>query len=86
MLSSRVDPELVRKQLLAVLAVARGPLTTAQLREQLADQVGLHAVNEVVYRNLLVLQRRAAVRRVRPGGRHVAWQLLDLDTGQKGPR
>jgi Fe2+ or Zn2+ uptake regulation protein len=80
--SRRIDPELLRKQLLDVLAAATEPLTTAQLRSQLPDADV--AVNEHVYRNLVVLERRDRVRRLRPGGRHVAWERA-IDT-TKGPR
>ncbi|WP_099020866.1 Fur family transcriptional regulator [Mycolicibacterium palauense] len=70
------DPELVRKHLLNVLSEAGGDLTTAELRQLLARWApGL--VNETVYRNLLVLEHRGEVRRLRrPGRRHVAWALV----------
>lgn len=71
---NRIDPDQVRKCVLEILDVAPGPLTTAQLRAHLAEHAGIEAVNEVVYRNLVVLERRGCLRRLRPGGRHVAWE------------
>ena len=54
MSSHRLDPELVRKHLLAVLPETGGDLTTAEIRQLLLRWApGL--VNETVYRNLLVL-------------------------------
>ncbi|KAA1248214.1 hypothetical protein F0Q45_21815 [Mycobacterium simiae] len=75
MSAHRLDPELVRKHVLDVLAHAGGDLTTAELR-QLLQPWAPGLVNETVYRNLIVLQRRGKVRRlVRPGHRHVAWAI-----------
>ncbi|MFN6548149.1 Fur family transcriptional regulator [Mycolicibacterium nivoides] len=75
MSAQRLDPELVRKHLLDMLERVGGDLTTAELRQLLlAGTPGL--VNETVYRNLVILERRGQVRRVRrPGRRHVAWAI-----------
>jgi Fe2+ or Zn2+ uptake regulation protein len=75
MSAPRHDPELVRKQVLDTLGRAGGELTTAQVRQLLLPwRPGL--VNEIVYRNLVILEHRGQVRRLRlPGRRHVAWAL-----------
>ena len=79
MSSHRLDPELVRKHLLDVLPETGGDLTTAEIRQLLLRWApGL--VNETVYRNLLVLEHRGEVRRLRrPGRRHVAWAIATPD-------
>lgn len=75
MSAPRPDPELVRTQVLDTLERAGGELTTAEVRQLvLPGTPGL--VNEIVYRNLVVLERRGHVRRLRlPGRRDVAWAL-----------
>lgn len=75
MSAPRPDPELVRTHVLDTLGRAGGELTTAQVRQLLLPWTpGL--VNEIVYRNLVILERRGQVRRLRlPGRRHVAWAL-----------
>lgn len=75
MSAPRPDPELVRTQVLDTLKRAGGELTTAEVRRLvLPGTPGL--VNEIVYRNLVVLERRGHVRRLRlPGRRDVAWAL-----------
>lgn len=80
----RLEPELVRKQLLAVLTDTGGDLTTAQLRQLLLRWApGL--VNETVYRNLVVLEHRGEVRRLRyPGRRHVAWAVVTRPEPREG--
>ena len=69
----------MRKHLLAVLPEPGGDLTTAEIRQLLVRWApGL--VNETVYRNLLVLEHRGEVRRLRrPGRRHVAWAIATPD-------
>ena len=75
MSAHHLDPHLVRKHLLEVLAEAGGDLTTAELR-QLLQRWAPGLVNETAYRNLLVLEHRGEVRRLRrPGRRHVAWAI-----------
>ncbi|EHB48737.1 hypothetical protein MycrhDRAFT_5578 [Mycolicibacterium rhodesiae JS60] len=74
--NGRVDPELLREQLLDILATADEPMTTAQLRHRLDGAT----VNELVYRNLIVLESRGRLRRLRPGGRHVAWESVAAAT------
>ncbi|MBY0285592.1 MAG: hypothetical protein K2X52_00350 [Mycobacteriaceae bacterium] len=75
MSAPRPDPELVRTQALDTLGRAGGELTTAEVHRLLLPSTpGL--VNEIVYRNLVVLEHRGQVRRLRlPGRRHVAWAL-----------
>ncbi|MGJ6127349.1 Fur family transcriptional regulator [Mycolicibacterium sp. Y3] len=71
----RLESELVRKHLLDELTRAGVELTTAELRQRLS-QWAPALVNEIVYRNLVVLEHRGEVRRVRlPGRRHVAWAI-----------
>ncbi|RFZ10390.1 hypothetical protein DSM43518_02304 [Mycobacterium marinum] len=73
MSTHRIDPELIRKHLLEVLSHTDGQLTTAELRQLLLPRVP-SLVNEIVYRNLIVLEHRGELRRRRlPGRRHVAW-------------
>lgn len=61
-------------ELLRELADTRAPLTTAELCERLgAAATAPPMVNEVVYRNLLVLERRGAVVRLPRNGRHTSW-------------
>jgi Fe2+ or Zn2+ uptake regulation protein len=75
MSAPRLDPELVRKHVLDTLGSAGSELTTAEVRHLLLPWApGL--VNEIVYRNLVILEHRGQVRRLRlPGRRHVAWAL-----------
>jgi Fe2+ or Zn2+ uptake regulation protein len=75
MSAPRPDPELVRTHVLDTLGRAGGELTTAEVRQLLLPGTpGL--VNEIVYRNLVILEHRGQVRRLRlPGRRHVAWAL-----------
>lgn len=73
MSAPRLEPELVRKHLLDALARTDGRATTAELRHLLLGWAP-SLVNEIVYRNLVVLEHRGQIRRVRlPGRRHVAW-------------
>jgi Fe2+ or Zn2+ uptake regulation protein len=82
--TARTDAELVRKQMLDALAREGSALTTAELRRHLnAGESDL--VNEVVYRNLLVLERRGKIRRLKPAGRHVAWEYTTAPTPTQGP-
>lgn len=72
---NRHGSELVRKHLLELLERADGDLTTAELRQLLLPWAP-SVVNETVYRNLIVLENRGEVRRVRrPGRRHVGWGI-----------
>lgn len=75
MSAPRLDPELVRKHVIDTLGRAGRELTTAEVRQLLLPWTpGL--VNEIVYRNLVILEHRGQVRRLRlPGRRHVAWAL-----------
>ena len=75
MSAPRLDSELVRKHILDTLTKADGELTTAAIRQLLLSWApGL--INEIVYRNLVILEHRGQVRRLRlPGRRHVAWAL-----------
>lgn len=75
MSAAPLDPELVRKHLLEELTRAGAEVTTAELRARLL-QWAPALVNETVYRNLVVLEHRGKVRRVRLSGRrHVAWAI-----------
>ena len=75
MSAPRLDPELVRKHVLDALERAGGELTTAEVRHVLLPWAP-GVVNEIVYRNLVILEHRGQVRRLRlPGRRHVAWAL-----------
>lgn len=75
MSAPRLDSELVRKHVLDTLAAAEGELTTAAIRQLLLSWAP-RLVNEIVYRNLVILEQRGQVRRLRlPGRRHVAWTL-----------
>lgn len=75
MSAPRLEPELVRKHLLDALARTDGHATTAALRQLLLGWAP-SLVNEIVYRNLVVLEHRGQIRRVRlPGRRHVAWTI-----------
>lgn len=65
--------EQLRQQLLRALEDARGPMTTAQLRQHVQEQLGQPVVIESVYRNLTVLERRGEVRRDKPSGRNIRW-------------
>ena len=65
--------ESVRAGLLAALGASEGPLTTAELRIRLDS--GAAVVNEVIYRNLVVLERRGAVVRLPRCGRHTSWTV-----------
>jgi Fe2+ or Zn2+ uptake regulation protein len=71
--TARADAELLRKQLLDTLAREDAALTTAELRHRL-NTWAPDLVNEVIYRSLLVLERRGKVHRLKPAGRHVAWE------------
>ncbi|BBN50793.1 Fur family transcriptional regulator [Mycobacterium avium] len=74
-MSARLEPELVRKHLLDALARTNGHATTAELRQLLLDWAP-SLVNEIIYRNLVVLEHRGQIRRLRlPGRRHVAWTI-----------
>lgn len=69
------DKEQLRHLLLAVLARARRPLSTAELRDRVNAAGRTTAHHEEVYRNLLVLENRRRVTRQELHGRHVTWVL-----------
>lgn len=74
--------EHLRAELLAVLAAARGPITTTEARVAIAGTLDSHdrpVVAEQVYRALAVLQRRGVVRRAdEPSRRGARWELAML--------
>ncbi len=75
MSAPRLDSDLVRKHILDTLAAAESELTTAAIRQLLLSWAP-RLINEIVYRNLVILEQRGQVRRLRlPGRRHVAWAL-----------
>lgn len=63
----------LRQRLLSALEDARGPMTTAQLRDHVHQRFGEPVVIEAVYRNLTVLERRGDVRRHKVPGRDAHW-------------
>ncbi|MDV3126083.1 Fur family transcriptional regulator [Mycobacterium sp. 21AC1] len=65
--------ERLRQRLLSALDDARGPMTTAQLRDHVQQRFGQPVVIEAVYRNLTVLERRGDVRRHKGPGRDAHW-------------
>lgn len=77
-----MNAEHLRAELLAVLAAARGPITTTEARVAIAGTLDSHdrpVVAEQVYRALAVLQRRGVVRRADEPSRHGArWELAML--------
>lgn len=84
MSAPRLEPELVRKHLLDALARTNGHATTSQLRHLLLD-LAPALVNEIIYRNLVVLEHRGQIRRLRlPGRRHVAWTITPAPTPPTG--
>lgn len=75
----RRQAEHLRAQLLAVLAAAPAPLTTAELREQLSTDLGHPIVIEKIYRALVILADRDEIRRVPTRGRNTQWACAPVD-------
>ena len=70
----------LRAQLLAALATAPAPMTTAELREQLSAQLGRPIVIEKIYRALVILADRDEIRRVPTRGRrNTQWACTAAD-------
>ena len=65
--------DVIRTHLLRVMGEVAAPLSTADLRQHLADQLHGHIVNETVYRSLCILERRKEVERLPRAGRHTLW-------------
>ena len=81
--TQRRQADQLRTHLLAILAQATAPMTTAELREHLSTRLARPIVIEPVYRNLCVLADRGEVQRVPTRGRHTQWSLSD-HTSAKG--
>jgi Fe2+ or Zn2+ uptake regulation protein len=67
--------ELIRQRLLATLANGSTAISTADLRRVLTGDFHVEMVQELVYRNLEILERRGEVVRVRTAGRHTLWRI-----------
>ncbi|CDP86733.1 transcriptional repressor [Mycolicibacterium senegalense] len=70
---NRVPAERLREHLLNTLERTSGPMTTAQLRDDMHQHFRAPVVIESVYRNLTVLERRGAVQRRKLQGRYAHW-------------
>lgn len=62
--------EWVRSRLVRALTESDRPVSTAELRESVGG-----VVNEVVYRNLVILEQRGKVTRLPRAGRHTTWAV-----------
>lgn len=84
-----MNAEQLRRELIAVLEAAGGPLTTTAVRAAVSTRLnhrGRAVVAEEVYRALLVLQRRGIVRRVFDQPGHLAhWELAVLFADTTSP-
>ncbi|NTY62100.1 hypothetical protein [Mycolicibacterium sphagni] len=69
----RRQGEHLRAQLMAALAAAPAPMTTAELREHLDTQLGRPIVIEKIYRALVILAGRGEIHRVPTRGRNTQW-------------
>jgi Fe2+ or Zn2+ uptake regulation protein len=73
-----VNGEQLRAHLIEVLRRAEGPTTPTAARAAHTghrDDHGPAVVAELVYRALLILQRRGVVRRAHGRGHHAHWEL-----------
>ncbi|OMC31261.1 Fur family transcriptional regulator [Mycobacterium sp. GA-1841] len=71
--ADRVPAERLRQHLLTALERTSGPMTTAQLRDDIHEHLRAPVVIEAVYRNLTVLERRGDVERRKLSGRDAHW-------------